>query len=119
MATRETPPEEFVCDREQCGYQGPVSSGDTAQKVGSTACGLLTCRPWAAIIFGFIFAILLGLIHEALMWVGFAAGVIFAILVIVGNTSRSSCPACKRGHLERVTSERGQALTRRNKTKFG
>ena len=119
MPTEESPQEEFICDREQCGYQGPLSSGDTAAKVGNTACGLLTCGPWAAIFFGVIFAVLLGLIHEALMWVGFAVGVIIAILVIIGNTSRSSCPACNRGNLESVTSERGQALVRRNKTKFG
>ncbi len=110
---------EYVCDREQCGYVGAPKESDRAEKVAKTTCGLLACGPLAAIILGLILGVLLSLIHSALVWVGFILGAALAVLMIIGEATRSSCPACERGHLESVDTERGRALLSRARMKYG
>ena len=63
--------------------------------------------------------ILLGMIWAQLTYVGMAVGAVIAIMIIVGNANRKHCPACKRGHVEPITSERGKAMLERNRVRYG
>ncbi len=71
------------------------------------------------LIMAVIGGILLGMIWAPLTYVGMAVGAVFAILIIIGNVNRTPCPACKRGHVEPVTSERGKAMLERNRMRYG
>ncbi len=80
---------------------------------------IITCGPCAMLIFGIIGGILLGMIWTPLAYAGMAIGATLAILVVIGNANRTPCPACKRGHVVPVTSERGQAMLERNQILYG
>jgi len=104
----------FICDREQCGYTGNEQKSGGATAVDS-ALALFTCGPCAVLVIGSILAIGLALIHPSLGVLGFIIGGILALFTIIGSASRTPCPACKRGHLVDITSERGQALAKRSR----
>ena len=71
------------------------------------------------LIMAVIGGILLGMIWAPLTYVGMAVGAVIAIMIIVGNANRTPCPACKRGHVEPITSERGKAMLERNRVRYG
>ena len=113
------PQEQQICDREQCGWIGIPPKTGSAEAVANNVVGLITCGPCAMLIFAVIFGIFLGFIWEPLTYVGMALGAVFAILLIIGNVNRTSCPACKRGHVEPITSEHGRAMLERNRIRYG
>ena len=112
------PTERFICDSDQCGYLGSEEKSG-AEKVGSSVFDVITCGPCAVLVIGGLMSVLLGIIHPALGVIGFIFGAGLALLAIIGKATQTKCPACKRGTLIDIKSDRGQALWRRHQTKFG
>lgn len=118
MTTEKSPPEKFICDRDQCGYMGSDEKSGAA-KVGESVFSVITCGPCAILVIGGLLALGLGIIHPTLGAIGFIIGAGLALLTIVGQATQTKCPACSRGTLVDIKSDRGQALWRRHRTKFG
>ncbi len=111
---------EYICDRDQCGYEGPRirGTGELWTKVWKSASWLMIAGPCLGIVFGLVLAIPLYFVHEGLAALGFLMGVLIAVGAILVRTTRDKCPACNRGTLIEQNSVRGQALLLRNRIKY-
>lgn len=104
---------EYVCDREQCRYIGPPRNPSALEGMFR----ILTCGASCGILVGiFIAAIIATFLWDPLAW---AIGILVFIFIVIGAYQKGArsdrCPACARGGLVDMDTERGRALVRRNR----
>ena len=113
------PDDEYVC---KCGYQGPSRDEIRRSVIGHvpSASQGYGCVCGTALILGLvILGAFLGSIDPSLGWLGAIGGGAIGALIIYGLRRVKQCPACETGALERVNSDQGKKLLKRNRSDYG